>query len=77
VAGNKDRPDINQLFIQPFVSYNWKSGAGIRIHAEMTQNLHANTTSVSINPVISGVTKLGKQTIQIVIGPRIRVAAPS
>jgi hypothetical protein len=77
VAGNKDRPDVNQMFVQPFVSYNWKSGAGIGINAEMTQNWRANTTSVFINPVISGVTKLGKQTIQLVIGPRIQVAAPS
>lgn len=77
VAGNKDRPDVNQMFVQPFVSYNWKSGAGIGINAEMTQNWRTNTTSIFINPVISGVTKLGKQTIQLVIGPRIQVAAPS
>ena len=77
VAGNKDRPDVNQMFIQPFVSYNWKSGAGIGINAEMTQNWRTNTTSIFVNPVISGVTKLGKQTIQLVIGPRIQIAAPS
>ena len=65
------------MFVQPFVSYNWKSGAGIGINAEMTQNWRTNTTSIFINPVISGVTKLGKQTIQLVIGPRIQVAAPS
>ena len=77
VAGNKDRPDVNQMFVQPFVSYNWKSGAGIGVNAEMTQNWRTNTTSIFVNPVISGVTKLGKQTIQLVIGPRIQVAAPS
>ena len=77
VVGNKDRPDVNQMFVQPFVSYNWKSGAGVGLNAEMTQNWRANTTSVFINPVILGVTKLGKQTIQLVIGPRIQVAAPS
>jgi hypothetical protein len=76
VAGNKDRADVNQMFVQPFVSYNWKSGAGLGLNSEITQNWEANTTSVFINPTISGVTKLGKQTISLAIGPRIQVAAP-
>jgi len=77
VAGNKDRPDVNQMFVQPFISYNWKSGAGVGLNAEMTQNWQASTTSVFINPTLSGITKLGKQTISLAIGPRIQVAAPS
>ena len=76
VAGSKDRADINQMFVQPFASYNWKSGAGIGLNAEMTQNWQANSTSVFINPTISGITKLGKQTISLAIGPRIQVASP-
>jgi len=77
VAGDKNRPEVNQMFVQPFVSYNWKSGAGVGLNAEMTQNWRASTTSVFINPTLSGVTKLGKQTISLAIGPRIQVAAPS
>ncbi len=77
VAGAKDRPDVNQMFVQPFVSYNWKSGAGVGLSSEITQNWRASTTSVFIIPTVSGLTKLGKQTIQLVIGPRIQVAAPS
>jgi hypothetical protein len=30
-----------------------------------------------MTPQVSGVTKLGKQTVQLLIGPRIPVAAPS
>ncbi len=29
VAGSEDRPDVSQMFVQPFVVYNWKSGAGL------------------------------------------------
>jgi hypothetical protein len=65
------------MFLQPFISFNWKSGAGVGINSEITQNWQANTTSVFINPTLSAVTKLGKQTISLVIGPRIQVAAPS
>jgi hypothetical protein len=77
VAGASDRADVNQMFVQPFVSYNWKSGAGLGVNAEITQNWEGSTTSVFINPTISGVTKIGKQTIQLLIGPRLQLAAPN
>jgi len=76
VAGDTSRSDVSQMFIQPFMSYNWKSGAGLGLNAEITQNWISSTTSVFINPTISGVTKLGKQIVSLAIGPRIQVAAP-
>lgn len=75
VAGDKDRPAVNQMFLQPFVGYNWKSGAGVVINSEMTQNWQRNTFTAFINPVVNGITKLGKQIVQLQIGPRIQVAA--
>jgi hypothetical protein len=76
VAGDADRADVNQMFLQPFLNYNWKSGAGLGINSEITQNWEGKTTSAFINPTLSGVTKLGKQIISLVVGPRIQVAAP-
>ncbi|MFC3879746.1 hypothetical protein ACFOSV_06145 [Algoriphagus namhaensis] len=76
VAGNEDRPDVSQMFLQPFVAYNWKSGAGIGANLEWTQNWKASTTTVWLNPTISAVTSLGKQKTQFVIGPRFNLAAP-
>lgn len=75
ISGADDRPDVNQMFLQPFINYNWKSGAGIGINSEITQNWESSTTSVFINPTLSGVTKLGKQVVSLVVGPRIQVAA--
>lgn len=75
VAGDENRADVNQMFLQPFLVYNWKSGAGVGMNAEITQNWEGNTTIVFINPTITGVTKLGKQIISLGIGPRIQVAA--
>ncbi len=75
VAGDVDRQDVNQMFLQPFINYNWKSGAGLGGNAEITQNWQASTTSVFINPTLSGVTKLGTQIVSIAVGPRIQVAA--
>ncbi|MGL2964244.1 hypothetical protein ACSVH2_10540 [Flavobacterium sp. RSB2_4_14] len=76
VAGNNERADVNQMYAQPFLIYNWKSGAGVGSVFEITQNWEANSTSVFFMPTVSGVTKLGKQMVQLVIGPRIPVSVP-
>lgn len=77
IAGNEDRSDISQMFVQPFFVYNWKSGAGLGGNFEITQNWEGNTTSVFFNPTVSGITKLGTQMVQLAIGPRIPVSMPA
>lgn len=77
VAGSDNGANINQLFLQPFLVYNWKSGAGVGLNFEMTQNWDASTTILWFNPNISGVTSLGKQKTQFSIGPRFNLIAPS
>jgi hypothetical protein len=77
VAGEEDRPAVNQMFLQPFFAHNWKTGAGIGVNFEYTQNWQAGTSSVFLNPVINGVTSIAKQKIQLVAGPRIHIIAPS
>ena len=76
VAGSEDRPDVSQMFVQPFVTYNWKSGAGVGVNMELTQNWKGSTTVAWLNPILSAVTSFGKQKAQFVIGPRINIAAP-
>jgi hypothetical protein len=66
IAGSDNRADVNQLFVQPFLVYNWKSGAGINAVAEITQNWEADATSAFFIPSITGVTKLGTQTVSLV-----------
>ncbi len=77
VAGSDSRPDVNQMFLQPFFTYNWKTGAGLGFNFEYTQNWQASTSTIFFNPIITGVTSLGKQKVQLGIGPRINIAAPS
>ncbi len=76
VAGDKNRQDVSQLFVQPFFSHSFASGASLGGNMELTQNWKASTTLIFLNPVISGITKIGKQPIQLVIGPRIPLAGP-
>ncbi|HEX5155083.1 MAG TPA: hypothetical protein VFW07_26750 [Parafilimonas sp.] len=43
---------------------------------EYTQNRKASTSTIFINPLVTGVTSVGRQKIQLGVGPRINVAAP-
>ena len=76
VAGDADRSDVNQMYIQPFITHNWKSGAGLTVNSETTFNWEANTTNAYINIMAGGLTKFGNQLVQLQVGPRIQVAAP-
>ena len=69
--------DLSQMFLQPFLVYNWASGAGVGGNFEMTQNWTADQTILWFNPTVTGVTALGKQKVQLGAGPRFNLAAPS
>jgi len=69
--------DLSQMFFQPFMVYNWPSGAGLGGNLEMTQNWTSDNTTLWLNPTVSGVTSIGKQKVQLVAGPRFNLAAPS
>jgi hypothetical protein len=76
VAGDEDRADVNQMYLQPFLTYNWKTGSGLTINSELTQSWEAGTTNAFVNIMAGALTKFGKQLVQFQVGPRIHVAAP-
>jgi hypothetical protein len=73
IAGQGDRPAVSQLFVQPFFTYNWKSGAGIGVVGSITQNWETKTNATTITVPLSGITKFGKQIIQLAVGPQIPI----
>lgn len=75
-TGGNDKADINQMFINPFLTYNWKSGAGITATIEWTQNWAQNNHVVYFLPMFSGLTSFGRQKVSMAIGPRINISAP-
>ena len=77
VAGDNKRIDVSRMCVQQFTIYGWKSGAGVGLISEWTQNWVASTSTLFITPQVSSVTRVGKQAIQLLIGPRFAVAAPS
>jgi hypothetical protein len=74
VAGNEDRDEVSATFLNPFASYNWKSGAGITTTLEYTQDWEHDASVMVAHAMLSGVTKFGSQTISLAIGPRIHFA---
>jgi len=68
--------EFSQFFLQPFLVYNWPSGAGVGGNMEYTRNWTAETDVLWLNPTVSGVTSLGKQKLQLVVGPRFNLIAP-
>jgi len=75
-AGDKNRTDVNQMFLQPSFTKNFKSGAGLSAASEITFNWQANTTTAFIIASVSGVTKLGSQIVSMAVGPRIPIGGP-
>jgi hypothetical protein len=76
-AGDENRTDVNQMFLQPFLAKSWKSGGGVSINSEITFNWKANSTTAFINPLVTGITKLGKQAVSLGVGPRIPLGKPA
>lgn len=72
VAGEEDRADVSQLFVQPFINYNWKSGAGLGVNTEITQDWNSERTTAYVSGLITGVTSMGSQKVQLGFGPRIQ-----
>lgn len=75
-AGASDREPMNQMFVKPFFSYNWKSGAGIGANFKVSQNWGVKTTSVWFSPTLSAVTSFGNHKTQFVFGPRFNLVVP-
>lgn len=74
IAGNSNRSDISATFLNPFCSYNWKSGAGLTLNAEYTHDWENDVDVFIVQPVASAVTKFGKQTVSFGVGPRFHFA---
>lgn len=74
VAGSSDRANVSQLFVQPFFIYNWKSGAGIGLVGSITQNWETQKNTTSIAVPFTGITKFGKQIVQLAVGPQIPIS---
>lgn len=70
VAGDSDRPDVSQMFLQPFVAYTTPDAWTFTVNTESTYNWEAEDWAVPLNLQVSKVVKLGAQPVSIGAGLR-------
>lgn len=76
VAGEGDRADVSQTFLQPFLSYGLGHGATLTLNTESTYDWEADQWTVPINLSVSQVFKVGDQMLQAQIGGKYYAEAP-
>lgn len=70
VAGDSSRTDINNSFVQPFVSYTTPTAWTYTVNTETSYNWEAEEWSVPINAQVSKLTRIGTQPVSIGVGAR-------
>lgn len=75
-AGDNDRPDISNTFLQPFLSYTTHDAWTFSLNTESTYDWKAEEWSVPINVQISKLVKFGAQPVSLSAGARYWATAP-
>ena len=76
VAGDNDREDVDQTYLQPFVAYSLGGGATISLNAESSYDWVAEQWTVPINLGISQVFKIGDQAMSFQLGGKYYAEVP-
>ncbi len=75
VAGDDNRADINNTFLQPFVSYTTPDAWTFSVNTESTYNWNENEWAVPVNAQISKLLNIGGQPVSIGGGARYWLAS--
>jgi hypothetical protein len=76
VAGEDDREDVSQTFLQPFLAYSLGHGTTISLNTESSYDWEADQWTVPINLGVSQVFKIGDQAMSIQLGGKWYAEAP-
>lgn len=70
-AGESDRDEVNQTFLQPFISYNTRAATTYSLNTESSYNWTTRTWSVPVNVSVSQLYTFGKQRVSVAAGAKI------
>lgn len=76
VAGNDDREDVSQTFLQPFLNYTTPNATTFFLNTESTYDWKAEQWTVPINAGVNQLLTVGGQRVQIGAGLRYYAEAP-
>jgi len=75
-AGDDDRPDINNTFMQPFVAYTWPSAWTASLQTETSYNWETEQWSVPVNVALSKLVMFGRLPVSLQGGIGYWVESP-
>ena len=75
-AGEEDRADVNQTFLQPFASYTTGNAWTFSATSESSYNWETEQWSVPVNASVSKIVRLGPLPVSFVGGVRYWAEAP-
>ena len=67
-AGEDDRKDISNTFLQPFAAYTWPNAWTLSVQSESAYNWKAEKWSVPVNVSASKLVRLGKLPVSLQAG---------
>ena len=65
IAGDDNRPDISNTFIQPFVAYTWPSAWTAAVQSESSYNWETDEWSVPVNVAVSKLVMIGPLPVSL------------
>jgi hypothetical protein len=75
-AGQGNTPNVNQTFLQPFVSFTTKKFTTFAINTESTYNWDKAQWTVPLNFMVQQLVKFGKQPVAFQVGYRYYAEKP-
>ena len=75
-AGDDNRSEISNTFLQPFLSYTSKTKTTFTLNAESTYDWKNSQWTVPINAIVAQMFKIGNQPMQFGIGARYYAEGP-
>jgi hypothetical protein len=75
-AGDDDRPDINNTFMQPFAAYTWPSAWTASLQTETSYNWETEQWSVPVNVALSKLVMFGRLPVSLQGGIGYWVESP-
>jgi hypothetical protein len=75
-AGGRDRDDVSQTFLQPFLNYTFPNTVSLILNTESTYNWETDEWTVPINAGVSRIFKFGKQRVSLGVQGRVYAVSP-
>ena len=75
-TGGAGRADINNTYLQPFLSYTTKSHTSFAVNSESTYDWQRDKWSVPFNFLLRQLVKVGEQALQLEAGARYWATTP-